>query len=233
MERRGFLKGVIVFGCSIAFRNLGFGLEDKEKIYLTIDDGPKNTHKDILSKLGSEYKVTFFMIGELIKNPIGFKDACRALEFGHEIGNHSYSHPKFSRIDLNEVKIQIEKAHEIIDEVYRTVGRTNPFLFRFPYGDRGQSTTWPNETVEEDKPKKIREFLQEIGYLTYFWDIDPKDYLYYSHNKRSIEEIMADVRRAQTGDIVLIHDLPISTEFIIPFYIHSKRYTLKTLCNKV
>jgi len=200
-------------------------LEDKDSkqtIYLTVDDGPKKSIETLLEKCEEDDKITFFMIGKLLDTPNGFKLACKSLELGHEIGNHSYSHPRFSKINIEKVKEEILKTDELIDKVYRKVGRKNPKLFRFPYGDLGN---------KKDK-KEIKSFLENQGYKIYFWDLDSEDWMHYSKkNKKNLDEIINIISKTKEGDIVLVHELPITIEKIIPFYTYSDKYNLKTLTN--
>jgi len=202
-----------------------FSATETKKIYVTIDDGPKNDMDVILEELG-EKKVTFFMIGELLDTNYGFNIACKTLELGHEIGNHSYSHPEFSKISVDKAKKEIERTGKIINNVYKSVGKKNPLLFRFPYGDSGYYFGKRGFVGNRDKKKEIAEFLSELGYTTYYWTLDTEDWKYY--RGMSFDKIMRNLRKTKNNDIVLMHDLPITIKRIIPYYV-SMDYDMRVL----
>ena len=210
MSRRQFLTSTIsAFAClstSIAQE------PEKKKIYLTIDDGPRNYMEEILEVLG-ENKAVFYIVGEQIKTKKGFELACKALTQGHILGNHSYSHPQFSKISLEKAKNEILKTDILINEAHMIteIPRTHK-LFRFPYGTRN---------------KKAEEFLKEQEFNTQFWDCDTSDWRYYSKvSPRSLDSIMKNCRQAKDSDIVLCHDKPITAKYVVPFYVNSPEYEL-------
>ena len=132
--------------------------------YLTIDDGPTEDMKEKINFLDSKgIKAIWFCQGrELEKFP---DQAIYAIKKGHIIGSHSYDHPNFSEIDLEEAKNQIEKTDKIIDDLYSQAGISRPIkVFRFPFLNNGskdeyQETDWNNEHV-----KAIQKILADLGY---------------------------------------------------------------------
>lgn len=144
--------------------------------YLTIDDGPTADMKQKVDFLDSKgIKAIWFCLGkELEKFP---DQAIYAIKKGHIIGNHSYDHPNFSEIDLEDARNQIEKTDKIIDDLYLQAGIPRPIkVFRFPYLNNGskdkyQETNWNNKNV-----KAIQQILAELGYkqpkfenINYVW----------------------------------------------------------------
>ena len=237
MNRRNFLKLSLVIAEYMFFP--GKLIDDiceypQKNVYLTIDDGPKENLHSILRCLGENHKVTFFMIGRLLKTSEGFDLACKALELGHEIGNHSYTHPQFSKISINDAKEEIERTGEIIDKLYAKYNRKNHKLFRFPYGDSGYFIESDESVIGDKKKKKeIEEFLEKEGYTTYFWDRDSEDWKNYSKkDHREIDEIMKIVSKTKEEEVVLMHELPLTSKYIIPFYTSSQNYNLKTLVDR-
>lgn len=78
----------------------------------------------------------FFCIGQLLeKDPLPIIEA---IQMGFTMANHSYSHPHFSTISLQQAKEEILKTDAIIEDLYQKAGtpRTQKW-FRFPYGDKG------------------------------------------------------------------------------------------------
>src|SRR6266576_4248396 len=103
---------------------------DGPYIALTFDDGPsaKLTPK-LLDLLAAHHiKATFSLIGE---NAAEFPDiVAREAKEGHEIANHSWSHPNFGKMSDDGIRSQIRKT----DDAIKTAIGTSPILLRPPYG---------------------------------------------------------------------------------------------------
>ena len=229
MDRRDFLANAGAWLIGLALAGESFADERRmPKIYLTIDDGPREYMNDILKTLGKKNKATFFMVGKEMKDASGFYAACQALEAGHEIGNHSFSHPEFSKITFEEARAEIEKTDELICRAYGEAGREIKRLFRFPYGDVGYLKRKTGGCVEHgsrDKKDEIAAFLKTMKYKTVFWDVDSQDWLYYSKNRtKELPEILVNISSARSGDIVLMHEIPVTAEHLIPYIVSSGRY---------
>ena len=105
-------------------------------IAITFDDGPNPIFTAQVLEIfrEAEGKATFFMIGEQMdKHPEMVK---KVVEQGHEIGNHTYTHPKLSQLSLAECLDEIERAEKLLEEL---VGQ-KPVVFRPPYLDYNQDT---------------------------------------------------------------------------------------------
>ncbi|TCI52885.1 LysM peptidoglycan-binding domain-containing protein [Exiguobacterium sp. SH1S21] len=100
-------------------------------VALTFDDGADgaNTNKilDILAK--NNVKATFFLTGtganhhpQYIKN-IAAK--------GHQVGNHSYSHPDFTKLTATQMKTELDRTEAIVKSL---TGKTTKPIFRAPFG---------------------------------------------------------------------------------------------------
>ena len=198
----------------------------KEEVYLTIDDGPLNYMGEILENLHDK-NVVFYLVGERLEQNISL--ACRALEKGNIIGNHSYSHPSFSSISISKGKDQILKTDDLINEVYEKVQlKRSHKLFRFPYGDEG--SYYSNENGwrgSKERKEEFALFLDDLGYKTQFWDIDTDDWKHYSSSYNlSLSAILRNCSKAKQGDIILCHDKPITAEYVVPFFADSEKYEL-------
>ena len=103
MKRSTFIAGGLglLLGYN-PFSVLFASSDGRRDIYLTIDDGPNKNTDDILNKLKGNGNVSFFFLGENLDTKKGFEKAYRAVSEGHSVGNHSYSHPYFSRIELGD-----------------------------------------------------------------------------------------------------------------------------------
>lgn len=170
-------------------------------LFLTFDDGPVNSTEYILDRLAETgQKATFFVIGRHLTNSKLFKLAVRAVKEGHELGNHSYSHPAFSSLGGVRVEKEIRSTYTLIDKVVEEAGglpmRQNLF-FRYPYGDEG--TGAGNEAALET--------LAELGYYIAWWDLDTKDWrMVRSSDPRRRAYVLSTLNRARTRDVVLLHD---------------------------
>jgi peptidoglycan/xylan/chitin deacetylase (PgdA/CDA1 family) len=167
---------------------------DGPYIAMTFDDGPSpaNTTRllDILKQ--RNIKVTFFMIGpNVVAHP---EIARRALAEGHEIGNHSWTHPQLSKLSDQRVAEEITKTQEAIKNA---CGFT-PTLLRPPYG----AIT-----------KRQREWIEkQFGLNVILWSVDPLDW---KRPGASVitQRILSD---AQSGAIILSHDIHQQTVDAMP-----------------
>src|SRR3989344_7137003 len=87
-------------------------IDKRIHVYLTIDDGPGYYMGKILNKLEeNKSKATFFIVGQHYKgNPNGHSLLVEAVQKGHLIENHSYSHPNFHKITNEKAKSEILKT---------------------------------------------------------------------------------------------------------------------------
>lgn len=132
---------------------------------LTIDDfATKNTPKivDYLNEKG--IKPIYFAVGENVER--NYEEAVYAVKNGMLVGNHSYSHPDFSSLSLQECFEEIEKCERVLEQLYKDSGVERIYRpFRFPYGNKGGK----NKDV-------LQKYLREKGFhkvkdtqLTYPW----------------------------------------------------------------
>ena len=125
-------------------------------------------------------KTTFFLVDLWVKK---YPDLVKEIAArGHEIGNHSTTHPHMSQ--LNEEKIRQELAVQS-DHVEALTGK-RPTLFRPPYGDYND--------------RLIRTARAE-GYECIQWSVDSQDW-----KNRGVQDIVTRASKAQSGDIVLFHN---------------------------
>ena len=107
------------------------------KLLLTIDDSPSLETEDLINFLSErDIFAILFCRGDLLEqNP---EPIINAIRKGFVIGNHAWSHCRFSTLSFEEGVEEIEKTEELIDQAYKKakVARRCKF-FRFPYMDRG------------------------------------------------------------------------------------------------
>ncbi|HEX9371299.1 MAG TPA: polysaccharide deacetylase family protein, partial [Roseiflexaceae bacterium] len=126
----------------------------ERKVALTfdieIDDSTLYGFLDVLHARGIHG--TFFVTGRWVQ---AFPDAARAIvKDGHEIGNHSLTHPFFSRIGLDGVAAELQETEQVVQE---TTGATTRPYFRYPYGDYTADTT---------------AVVASQGFVAYHWSAD-------------------------------------------------------------
>ena len=104
---------------------------------LTIDDiASRNTPAivDYLNEKGIQ--AVMFAWGEKVEE--FFENAVYALQHGMIDGNHSYSHPCFSELSLEDGIAEIAKCETVLERLYSKAGVERKYRpFRFPYGDKG------------------------------------------------------------------------------------------------
>lgn len=106
------------------------------KLALTFDDGPSRWTEELLDVLADQSaSATFFVLGANIDG----REATlrRAAAEGHEIGNHTWSHPELTYCDAETVAWEIDETTRAIAAV---IGR-GPTLFRAPYDRPGLRAT--------------------------------------------------------------------------------------------
>lgn len=147
---------------------------------LTFDDGPEPTFTpSILETLKRHNaKATFFVLGSHVK---GNEDLLKRMHAeGHEIGNHSWNHPSFTKLSPEQIDQEIRTTQEAVI----AADVPAPQLFRPPYGDM-------NDEVKAQIPLAIVR-----------WNIDPEDW----HPKHR-QNILAHLAvHAKPGGVVVMHD---------------------------
>lgn len=132
--------------------------------YLTIDDAPAEEFRAKVDYLDSKgIKVIWFCQGvQLERNP---DDAVYAIRKGHMIGNHSYDHPNFSEISVEEAREQIRRTDDLIKQSYASAGVERPFkLFRFPFLNNGKRDDGGVVDWSDPHVRAIQEILGEMDY---------------------------------------------------------------------
>lgn len=134
---------------------------------------------DILKKYN--IKSTFFLVGFWADDyPLQVK---RIFEAGHEIGNHSSTHPDLAKVSKEEIIHELNVTGEKIEKI---TGE-KPILFRPPFG------SYNNTLLTTAK---------ELGYYTIQWDVDSLDW-----KEEGVDCIIERVQsKVQNGSIVLFHN---------------------------
>jgi peptidoglycan/xylan/chitin deacetylase (PgdA/CDA1 family) len=157
------------------------GCRDRRSIALTFDDGPSEGTNQLLDIL-NQYRTpaTFFVCGKNVQRlPGAARDVAAA---GHEIGNHTYSHPALYFRRSRFIDDELSAAQSIIAD---TTGNT-PALFRAPFGAR-----WFG----------LREAQRRLKLLGVMWTVVGRDWKLPA--ERIERRILAG---AENGAIICLHD---------------------------
>jgi polysaccharide deacetylase family sporulation protein PdaB len=156
---------------------------DEKKIAISFDAawGAEKTSEimDILEQY--DIKTTFFLVGFWVD---AYPDkVAEIVQRGHEIGNHSTTHPKLSTLSAQQIRMEADTCADKIEQITGV----RPTLFRPPYGDY-------NDTVVTT--------LRAMGYEVIQWSRDSLDW-----KSQGVDAMYRQVtEKIQNGDIVLFHN---------------------------
>ncbi len=155
--------------------------ERQKLLAITFDDGPGGYTEWLLDGLKDRgVKVTFFMIGNRVE---GYADLVeRAYREGHQVANHSWSHPELTTQSDSTVTQQVTQTRQALDAI---CGGGTTYLFRAPYGSTNEHTR------------------SLIGMPLIQWNLDTRDWE--SRDTTAVKNMMLNY--AQDGSIILLHDI--------------------------
>ena len=174
--------------------------EDK-RIALTIDAAWEDDKTPFILETLDKYgiKATFFLCGFWVND---YPDMVKAIaDAGHEIGNHSMTHPHMNKLSSAQIKDELAAFESLMNGV---IGRGTK-LFRVPYGEY-------NDTVIKT--------LRESGYEVIQWNIDTVDW----KQERSAQTILDSVlAKLKDGSIILSHNNGYRIEQYLPVLIETAK----------
>ncbi|MFJ5766552.1 polysaccharide deacetylase family protein [Lysinibacillus sp. NPDC093210] len=153
----------------------------KKRVALTFDDGPDAKVTPQILAILKKYnvKATFFMVGKNAAS--NGKIVEQVYKEGHEIGNHTWNHPKLTSLAKASVKQEVDRTSNAI---YEAIGQY-PTVFRPPYG------------ATNDEVRSV------IAMPSILWSIDTLDWKHRNANK-ILTYVKASVN---DGSIILMHDI--------------------------
>ncbi len=171
------------------------------QVAISFDDGPDPTWTpkilDILK--AKQVKGTFMMIGAQAQENIGLMQ--RVVREGHEIGNHTYSHPDISEISTRQLDIEIK----LTERLFSSKLGVQPLYFRPPYDIDEEPDT------DDQAAPVVR--VQQLGYTVVGNKIDTNDW---DERQRKtpaeISKIVLDqltnmkIKPQFRGSVILMHD---------------------------
>lgn len=153
---------------SISF-DAAWGADDTEKLLSVLEE--------------NDVKTTFFMCGYWVEK---YPDKVKLIyEAGHDLGNHSATHPHMAQLSKAQIAEELKKCH---DEVKNLTGYEMD-LFRPPFGEYTNSVI---ETAEEN------------GYYTVQWDVDSLDWKEYGV-EHEVNQVL-NHKHLGSGSIILFHN---------------------------
>ncbi len=171
---------------------------DKKQVALSFDAAWGNEQTENLLNTLDKYKVktTFFLVGDWVKN---FPDSVKEIaKRGHDIGNHSDTHPHMTQMSSSDMVSQIQSCN---DKVKELTGKA-PTLFRAPYGD------YNNDVVKS---------VNGCNMYCVQWDVDSLDW-----KDPSAEQITKNITgKIKNGSIILMHNGAKNTPEALPMVIEA------------
>nr|WP_275984043.1 polysaccharide deacetylase family sporulation protein PdaB [Paenibacillus hamazuiensis] len=156
---------------------------DKKVIALTFDISWGDVRTEPILKVLADKgvkKASFFLSSPWAKtHPQIVEKIAKA---GYEIGSHGHKHVNYSSLSDEEIRNQIQTAHQILTDVTKQP----PHLLRLPNGDFD---------------KRVLRIANDLNYTVIQWDTDSMDWM----NKGVDNIVSRVVSKAHPGDIVLLH----------------------------
>ncbi len=187
MRKRKILALILAMGLIVGMASPGLHVRaaGRKLIALTFDDGPgpyTNRLLDGLKKKG--VKASFFTLGQ--RAEIYPNEIKRIFAEGHQLCNHSYSHPELTAMGVGGALDQINTTNAILN---RAVGGSEAYFLRAPYGSMNSSI-------------RSRLSCPEI-----YWSVDTLDWKY--RDSTYVKNTV--INNAYDGAIVLMHDIHSTT----------------------
>lgn len=171
-----------------------YNVEKSEKVMsLSFDAAWGNEDTEQLIEILGKYniKATFFVVGEWVDK---YPESVKALsDAGHEIMNHSDTHPDMIKLSAADMEKEITSCNEKI----KAITGKSPTLFRAPYG------SYSNQLIET---------LDGLGMYCIQWNIDSLDW-----KNPSVDQLVKNVTaKASNGSICLFHNAAVNTPAALP-----------------
>ena len=170
---------------AIATRELPvYNVDTQEKVLSISFDaawGRANT-EEILNILDRyDVKTTFFLVGFWAEKHPDLVEELVAR--GHEIGNHSATHPHMSQLSQPQIREELRKCSDLVKAI---TGKPTT-LFRPPYGEYNDA---------------VVRISREEGYECVQWNVDSLDW----KNLGTEHMVRQCTKNVNPGDIVLFHN---------------------------
>ncbi|MBS1565434.1 MAG: glycosyltransferase, partial [Bacteroidetes bacterium] len=175
-----------------------YGMQDHKQLVLTFDDGPDPEYTPrILDILAREHvPATFFLVGINAENNIPIVK--RIYREGHEIGNHTFTHPNIAKVSRKRAVVEMESTRLLIE----CITGHSTVMFRAPY-----NADFEPQTLEELIPVAI---ARDKNYLDIGESVDPLDWEPGVSADSVVDRTLREKKRLTDeglgGNIILLHD---------------------------
>lgn len=186
-----YQKYIRLFKANIGFKSIYNGekievkkrkiIPGKKYVAFTYDDGPGNQYHDLIREIFNEIDMsaTFYVVGQKVKaHP---DKLLKTYKDGHEIANHTWSHPDLRKLTPIQIWKEFGSTNE---QIFKVIG-VEPEYIRPPYGA-------VNQKVRDELNNKIA-----------LWSVDSEDWR--SRNTQKIVNMV--LKDVKDGSVVLFHDL--------------------------
>lgn len=159
------------------------GPGQQARIALTFDDGPQPTYTSQLLEILHKHKAkaTFFLIGKHLEQHYALAE--RIVADGHEVANHTFTHPLLLHLSEEEIVVEINKT----DQFLRKLNGSRANFFRPPMGLFN---------------RRVLDIIEHTGYRTVIGDVYPRD-PYLPGKNRIVRRVL---QRVRNGSIIILHD---------------------------
>jgi len=175
-----------------------YGTTDSMKLVLTFDDGPDPRYTPKILDILAKYHVpaTFFIVGINAENNIPIVK--REFKEGHEIGNHTFTHPNIAKVSQRRAILEMESTRLLIE----CITGHSTIMFRAPYNADFEPEKWEELIpVAIARKKNYLDIGESIDPLD--WEPDtPADSIYDRIIRRKNEMTKVGL----SGNIILLHD---------------------------
>ena len=181
-------------------------------IALTFDDGPGPYTEKLLDILDRyDAKATFFLIGSKVS---ARANTLRRMQSrGHQLGNHSWSHPELNKVSAEQLASEIDQTNNVIKQA---VG-TKPNIIRPPYGAFNRA---------------VLDQFRQRGMSAVVWSVDTRDWA----DRNSEIVCSRAVAGARNGAVILMHDIHQTSVNAVPCILDSLKqqgYSFVTVQNLI
>lgn len=191
-EASGLIRAERYRKFPISYNIHGYSMTNRKKVALIFDDGPSPKYTpeilNILKEKGAP--ATFFIVG---RNALKYPEIMRReIAEGHDIGNHTFSHPNIADISNLKLSMELSTTKRLLES---STGRST-VLFRAPYG-----VDSPPKDLEQVKRMAI---ISQMGYCTVRTSVDSEDW-----KKPGVDFMVNDViKKVHEGDggVIAFHD---------------------------
>ena len=158
---------------------------EKKQIALTFDDGPHPSLTPKILAILTKYGVraTFFMVGQ---NVLNYPSAAKqVIDAGHEVGNHTFTHPHLAGLNEHAIMEEIGKCEDALEEL----SEYRPHLLRTPQGAMTAN---------------LEKCLSDDDYILVLWSLDTRDW---DNNRQMSTEKAKQIilENVHNGEVMLLH----------------------------